>query len=294
MTFGWGVDDNRTYPSLIEQKLNEYSRQNGLSQKFEVINAAYASGKSFDSYYIYLKEEGLSYDPDLVILDFFPYNDLTDILDAKWEKVNENGLPEKISSQTEKVEDGYIVNKLKINWKYSVPILRDSHLATLIFDSMETKTPGLVKYIKKILNVKEPPRSIERPVIDICIHTLDSKYCPQELLDSYSKIKTLTETINEKLKEKGTGLIVTQMPDPSQAIPFSGKSQLEVTEAQPQKDMANFLKERNIANFDFLLPLSQGETKSFFYEKDGHLNKRGNELAAQVLFDFLIENYFSF
>lgn len=294
MTFGWGVADDETYPFLIEQKLNEYARQNALSQKFEVINAAYASGKSFGSYYIYLNESVKSLKPDLAVLNFFPYNDMTDILETNWDQVDQNGLPQKISTKYEKVDRGYIVNKLNLNWKYTIPVLRDSHLAILVFDSMEARTPTLVKYVKKVLNVKDPPKGLERPVIDLCIHTLEPKYCPNELLDSYSKIKTLTETINEDLKENTSDLIVTQMPDPSQALPLAGKSAKAVAEAQPQKDMANFLKEKNIPNFDFLLPLSQGDTKSFFYEKDGHLNAKGNELTAQALFDFLVGSYFSF
>lgn len=55
-TFAWGVNDEQGYPALLQRKLA--ARQ--PSEPFEVINAGFAAGYSPDTYYLYLKNEGLA------------------------------------------------------------------------------------------------------------------------------------------------------------------------------------------------------------------------------------------
>lgn len=72
-TFGWGVNDEETYPAQLEDLLNEE-----LPDKtFEVLNAG-ATAYSSRDYLDYLKKKGLRADPDLVIVGFFP-NDIADL-----------------------------------------------------------------------------------------------------------------------------------------------------------------------------------------------------------------------
>ena len=60
---------------------------------------------------------------------------------------------------------------------------------------------------------------------------------------------------------------------------------------QPQKDSRQFLEGENIPYFDFAPTLSGPDTNSLCYEKDGHLNKAGNQKVAGALSNFL-EHYF--
>jgi len=87
-TFGYGVENNETYPYLLQQKLDEAS-----NKKIEVINAGYASGYGTETFYAYLKKEGLKLEPDMILIGFLPGNDFTDITVEQWEEVDEKGLP---------------------------------------------------------------------------------------------------------------------------------------------------------------------------------------------------------
>lgn len=56
MTFGYGVEVEQNLPSILESRLNEYISEIGEKNKrITVINAAFADGRSPDTYYLYLK-----------------------------------------------------------------------------------------------------------------------------------------------------------------------------------------------------------------------------------------------
>ena len=63
MTFGASVDNEDTYPHYLEELLNKSIK----NQSFEVLNAA-VPGWGPIEYYLFLKNEGIKYTPDLVIL----------------------------------------------------------------------------------------------------------------------------------------------------------------------------------------------------------------------------------
>lgn len=98
MTKGAFVGNNATWPSQLEEKLNNL----GLNKKFEVLNMG---GPAFDTNtyeeYRRLKNTSLSYNPDMVILQYYS-NDLRSPkvrkeAKRKWEKYpkGEYELPEK-------------------------------------------------------------------------------------------------------------------------------------------------------------------------------------------------------
>jgi lysophospholipase L1-like esterase len=66
VTFGWGVQFEDTYPKRLERALN--ARRDGI--KYEVLNSGSGNYKTRDEA-IFLKEEGLKYDPDMLILGYF-------------------------------------------------------------------------------------------------------------------------------------------------------------------------------------------------------------------------------
>lgn len=113
MTFGWGVNDNETFAQFTQDNLNKWAKETDKDLNFEVINAGFTDGKTLDSYLVFLKETGLQLKPDLVVLNFFPFNDILDLSEMKWDLTDKNGLPQKITSKTQTIEDGYIVNTYK-------------------------------------------------------------------------------------------------------------------------------------------------------------------------------------
>ena len=87
-TFGLGVNNDETYPAQLEKLLNG---TNG-GGKYEVINAGFAGGNCPLTHYLFLKDHGRQFSPDLVIEGFFAGNDLQDMR-LYTEVRDENGLP---------------------------------------------------------------------------------------------------------------------------------------------------------------------------------------------------------
>lgn len=71
--WGYGVSDEDIFTEVLEAKLNDHNRN------YEVLNTG-VSGWGTDQEYLYLKQEGLQYSPDVVLLAFFLNNDPTNNL----------------------------------------------------------------------------------------------------------------------------------------------------------------------------------------------------------------------
>lgn len=295
MTFGFGVEDNENYPFLLEQELNNYAKSKKIEKKFEVINAGFTDGTTLDSFYVYLKEIGMQFNPDLIILNLFPYNDFSDLTEMSWEKTDEKGYPTKIVSLKEKVEDGYIASRKKTNWKYEIPFFRNSHLAILFFNALEKGSWNTVLKIKKILGVVEEKEEFTLEERLKCIYSTKFDDCPSSLLKAVDTSKFLFQGFKEFSKEKNKDLLVTIMPSPDQAVPLSKKEEKEkiLPEAQPQRYFRNFFKEEGVTFLDLLPTLSQQNAQKFFYLRDGHLNKEGHLEVARTLFKFVQLNDFN-
>lgn len=293
MTFGWGVEDDQSYPAILEQKLNEEAHRIKDYNRVEVINAGFTDGFTLDSYYLYYKEIAGKFKPDLVILNFFPYNDIAELMDSTWEKVDSENLPTKIVSSTHRAENGYIVSRKKTNWKFEIPILRNYHLGIMFLNALEKGAPDLVNKIKKLVQVSDLKEEIDQNTRSNCVYTVIQKNCPERLWLNFDKAKLLLSRIKELAKQNKQSLIVTIMASPDQAVPLSTKpdrsSQIET--AQPQKYFRDFFKEQGII-FDDLLPVltPQSKAEQLFFKQDGHLTREGNQEVAAAILKFLEQN----
>ncbi len=74
LTFGAHLHNSHTYTAILEYLLNENAIKN---YKFGVFNTS-KPGLTIPDYISYLKEKGLAFKPDLVIVPFFP-NDISDL-----------------------------------------------------------------------------------------------------------------------------------------------------------------------------------------------------------------------
>jgi len=71
-TWGYGVADEELFTKLLEEKLVADGRA------FEVLNCG-VSGWGTDQEYLFFREEGTRYSPDVVVLTFF-FNDLSEVV----------------------------------------------------------------------------------------------------------------------------------------------------------------------------------------------------------------------
>lgn len=83
-TVGWEVQQDETYASVMER----YLKENGLNA--EVINAG-IQGYSTAEELVFLEQEGVKYQPDVVVLGFF-HNDLDDNIRANLYRFENNEL----------------------------------------------------------------------------------------------------------------------------------------------------------------------------------------------------------
>ncbi len=70
-TWGFDVADDEIFTKILEEKLR------GASKSVEVINTG-VSGWGTDQEYLFFMDEGLKYDPDLVVLAFYVLNDFNE------------------------------------------------------------------------------------------------------------------------------------------------------------------------------------------------------------------------
>jgi hypothetical protein len=64
-TIGYGVNRSYTYPDILESQLNESYPYTDI----QVLNAG-SGGYGMKDYYVYIRERGLEYNPDIVVVSF--------------------------------------------------------------------------------------------------------------------------------------------------------------------------------------------------------------------------------
>jgi lysophospholipase L1-like esterase len=289
MTFGWGVEDNQAYPYLVGKYLNQSLRKINY-QKIETINAGFTDGNTLDTYYLYYKEIGAKYNPDLVIVDLFPYNDLSDMYYNLWEKTDEKGYPTRISSKTHKVVDGYLVSRRKTNWKYEIPILRNSHLGMIFLNALEKGAPQLVEKIKSMVGISKEKEVFSVADSTNCVYEINKKYCPDELWPYFEKSQFVIQGIKELAQKNNQELLFTIMASPDQAVPLSEKLErmFLLSTVNPQKYYRDWLDNEGIKYLDLLPTLSGPKAQNNFYKQDGHINSLGHKkVATQIAYDLI-------
>lgn len=302
MTFGYGVEVGENLPSLLEAKLNTYLEQNGIKdKKIRIINAGFADGKSPDTYFLYLKKIGLDLKPDLVIVNYFINNDIADLDDTEWVQTDSRGLPEKIVSRTTYIDDDYTRLKNQYqNWKYLIPVLKNSNLWILFATALESKSPETVIKIKKLLNVKDLPLINEGEVYT-CLFDSSCNEKMNKLFEKYFKIlKATYDFANEKTVPIIFGLLPAnpQVKNVNELVNknlnIAGLTQEEsinrisevIKDIEPQKRINEYLNGEG--KFIDPLPYMVGSSwQEYYFPKDGHATKLGNERFAQAYFDYL-------
>ncbi len=288
ITFGWGVEDNEAYPVLVEKLLNPLLKK-GEYKQVETINAGFTDTNSPDTYYLFYKEIGRKYNPDLVIVNFHPPNDIGDLADHSWDQVDQNQLPLKISGKTYKADNGFLVTRKKTKWKYEIPILRDWHLGILFFNALEKGAPQIVDQIERSLGIEEEKEVFNQNDIYTCIYSMKKEDCKDELWQSLEVSKQMFVALQKITSENSDALIVTHMPGPHQIVPLFEKPERQelLKNLNPQKAYAAFFKDRQFDYIDFTDPLLAQNPKDVFYHLDGHINKRGHEVVAKAIVVYL-------
>lgn len=303
MTFGYGVEVKDNLPSRLKENLNSLLLEREVvDKKIQIVNAGFADGKSPDSYYLYLKKIGLSLNPDLIIVNYFLNNDVADLDENQWDIVDPGGLPEKISSKTSYIDNDYTRLKRPYqDWKYVIPVLRDSHLWILFATALESKFPKAVDKIRILLGVGEKLPIVTRDENYSCLF-MDE--CTQRMNELFGSFFRLIEATYSLAQNANIPLIIGLLPaNPqiSQIIDVSqpekaNKATLicrlnELPTCQPQKKIREFLDNKAILYIDPLPHMVDAKWQSYYFPKDGHPTVMGNAKFSQIYFDFLTNQW---
>lgn len=244
-TFGWGVEEKDTYPRLLE------------NEKREVINAGLPNNGP-DNYYLYLKNDGVKLNPDLVIVGFNIFNDIHNVgFDHTWE-IDSNGLPTKVSSVSTYIDSQGNQKNKNLPLKFNTPIFKNSHLLAFLLDKMEKDNSG--------------------PIYQRGSYSEDE--IKQKIKKIFLEMKKIAESNNSQL-------LIVMIPEGIQVDEETRKMQglpTNLISRNPlQEEFKSFFEKESIDYLDLLPHFQNNTEKNTYYELDNHWNKNGHKIAADAI-----------
>ncbi len=223
-TEGDEVPADQTFSKLLETKLNDQSDK----QTYAVINAGVRGGSPLQ-YYLWLKTEGLKFNPDLIILNFYIGNDITDALmfDIATDSA---GLATKLTLKDTYVDTKGYLRRLQTHFSFC----------------------ELSAFCRLYLRPK-PEAS-----------NWDSQ--------SWQITQAHLLAINQLAQTHQAEFILTLIPQASQI------------DTPVHQILIDFAHSHNLTLIDFTPIFNQSMYDSF----DQHWNQAGHQLAAQILYDYLL------
>ncbi len=243
--FGWGVSLEETFLKKLEGNLESLT---GL--KIETINAGVPEW-NLNHYYLYYREVGVRYSPDIVLISCF-FNDLPD------------SVQETISA-----DDRY-----RKGVKHTGGIFRFSYL----FNFVKTLAHHIrVKNKYKRFDYMYELGARRERMIAAKKNYMLSDPGPEGTQANTAILKTLLSKIQSLAKEHGSQLILTYIPDISQ--PQYPKLQ------HINRVYSSLTTELNIPFIDMTKVFESASDPSvyYFWPKDFHTNTLGHEKMADAL-----------
>lgn len=314
-TFGVYVDDNETFSARLESLLQEDG------YKIEVINAGYTCGWETDEQYVWLLNEGLKLNPDIVILGFFLGNDITGINPDNWMGRDKKGLPIKIHDKDLYIDEtGRIRSKKSDNktvgseFIYRIPVLRESQLLILLSKKFEYYKEKVAMRLRNRRNLSLPPPGASvywyPQVFGASAEKVYEKYNStylqrrSEFDQKELLFKKLLEGMRDLTRENGIKFAVLMIPFNFQVEPgyFLHKVFALPDEQKAIKNgeilieenyfdrIEEGLEKKGIKCLDLLGPMRRANGK--YYPRNGevHFNPDGHIFVAEAIKWFIIEN----
>lgn len=272
---------NKTFCRVLENKLQE----SGIDKKFEVINLG-VGGYATDNEYLILKEFGLKYNPDLVILMTYARNDIF---------YNSLALSNEPSKPYFELEN----NALKqVQWPK--PIIHNKLTSFLI---KYTRAPRFFysKFrllIARMGELKEQAIGKENPTWREHLNVYSKEYSP-DWEKAWQMTRALIKEIKLISQDKGANFLLVYIPDLTEIDSELWNSALEEYPSvkdlewdldKPSNTLEKLSQQEDI-NYLNLLPFFReyvAETGEELYED--HFSIQGHELAAELMYEFLINN----
>ena len=292
-SFGWAGGLEGNYTALLETM---FERRDG-SHKIDVINTGYP-GTHTGEQLVMLKKYGLQYNPDLVILGFFAGNDFFDA-DPNRKRLVVNGCFVDIDRRHEHRFLGYPVITqsralLFLKQKYEIHNRAQKALDEGKAWAAATGQPAPYKNLPEdtFLNIQKAK-----------LEFFNTKTSAQRFGSNIDYIFESISEMNDLLKSRNIKFMVAIYPDEMQVSP--NQFDTLVSKFALNREFYNlnlaqdvlraFLESKQIPYLDLLDRFRTEEQKQDLYLfRNTHWNKAGNELAAEMLFQYLIKQPYDF
>jgi lysophospholipase L1-like esterase len=299
------VPFDQIWHELLERKLNE----GGLEGKVEVI-AAGVQGWSIDQQLLYYRHEGHKYNADLVLLQAFLSNDIT-----------EADIPlNRMAGGTLEYQKPYFKlanGKLELRnfpyrgegyWLDSKP---EPSLAGRVKKVLRRNT-RLYRYITMTLLAPKRPRQAEGPRLPFGCWTgektgfwppllLYAADYPPEFQAGWQLYGALVRQLKAEVIEHGQRFAVVSFPHRRQVMPVAWTETLDCWPKmktmlwdldKPDNQLAGVLRSEGVEFFAMAGPLRRvfaRAEKPLYIERDNHFNRDGHVQVADLLYEWLKE-----
>lgn len=275
-TFGWGVEGEESYPARLDSIL----RRQMPDRRVEVINAGFAACYSPDTYYLYLKTEGLALKPDLILIGVFVGNDLDSqfAFENEWVETDGAGLPLRIRNVDQRVV-GNVLLPRNIPFRYRAPVLSHSHVFQGLFDIWWELAPHVKRWTAGLSTALFAYGDDDVPYIY-------RRHYADRTVGVFRRVQSLFAAIDRSARESGARAVFVVIPDNVQLSPQRGGPSYDID--RPQRELGEFFDSHQIPWIDLLPWLREKQSgRALYLEHDGHWNALAHHLAAQRLSELL-------
>lgn len=287
-SFGWIGGEKENYTAVLERMFIDYFEDNTI----EVINTGYPMTHTGEQLPM-LKKFGLQYDPDIVFLGFFVGNDFVDA-DPYRKRVVVNDTYFDIDKRHERTLFGYPIiakSRLKhfINQKFKEwkELRKANGLDFLEAEEVTLDDHGCTF-------TKETYLEVQYSRINFCSIKANAEGKYDKNIDYiFQSIFKMNDLLDEKNIDFHVGIYPDEFQidgDLPEKIAYHYNMDLSDIDIDfPQRILIKFLEEINIPYIDLLdIFREAGKNETLYLCRDTHWNRRGNELAAEIIFNYLL------
>ena len=287
--FGYGTNNEEIFTYYLEKILNKKFR----GTTFEVINAA-APGWGLLEYYLFLKNEGYKYSPDLIITTTF-IDDVTHLPDTRiefkglrHERTSNNEVKIFLDEWNIRSNESSLSRRLLQTLQQSAlyeSLARSSHLLNLIRYRLsqlwtkdkiiQKKTSGSLEYFVKNIGLKKVDNIVwVIPELQTSNLNATAKAIQYRLL--MDKVSKLTGQMKVKV-------LSINLPTYQQVLGLVRR--LDNLNFSPESMKFNSLRFLSRFQNKHLIPL--------YFPMSNHWTPAGHNFVAHLIFNFMVENQMS-
>ncbi len=252
-TWGYGVDAEKRYTDIFAKKLQEEYPNN-----FEILNFG-TTGYAPDQEYLFLKNEGMKYNPDTIIFAY--HNDAFDV-------------STKIAYGKDK--PFFIVeNNSLILTNYPIPKTNN-----ILAKKTDLSGGNLIVFIdSKLISLKSYDFVKERLRSFKFVSDFKDKMFLKNMNQTFEVIDRLLIESNNLAKKNNATFIILLIPDKYQVYGTANTLEIE--------HVLKFSEKENIAVINLLPQLREigKKQKDLYFLIDGHFSEEGNKIVGELLFN---------